>query len=79
MHVDAETGLPILANRTGGVSGPALKPVALRCVYEVCAAVGIPVIGTGGIGTGVDAVEMISVGAERDRFIDTPGGVSVAA
>ncbi|MCX7031785.1 MAG: dihydroorotate dehydrogenase [Spirochaetes bacterium] len=63
MLVDAETGLPILANRTGGISGPALKPVALRCVYEVCAAVGIPVIGTGGVGTGVDALEMISVGA----------------
>jgi dihydroorotate dehydrogenase (NAD+) catalytic subunit len=63
MLVDPETGLPILANRTGGISGPALKPVALRCVYEVCAAVGIPVIGTGGIGTGMDALEMISVGA----------------
>ena len=63
MLVDAETGLPILANRTGGISGPALKPVALRCVYEVCAAVGIPVVGTGGVGTGVDAVEMISAGA----------------
>ncbi len=63
MLVDAETGLPILANRTGGISGPALKPVALRCVYEVCAVVGIPVIGTGGISSGVDALEMISVGA----------------
>lgn len=63
MLVDAETGLPILANRTGGISGPALKPVALRSVYEVCAAVGIPVVGTGGISTGVDALEMISVGA----------------
>ena len=63
MLVDPETGLPILANRTGGVSGPALKPVALRCVYEVCAAVGIPVIGTGGVGSGMDALEMISVGA----------------
>ncbi len=52
MLVDAETGLPVLANRTGGISGPALKPVALRCVYEVCAAVGIPVIGTGGVGRG---------------------------
>jgi dihydroorotate dehydrogenase (NAD+) catalytic subunit len=63
MLVDPETGLPILANRTGGVSGPALRPIAVRCVYEVCAAVGIPVIGTGGVGTGADAVEMISVGA----------------
>jgi dihydroorotate dehydrogenase (NAD+) catalytic subunit len=63
MLVDPETGFPILANRTGGISGPALKPVALRCVYEVCAAVGIPVVGTGGVATGVDAIEMISVGA----------------
>jgi dihydroorotate dehydrogenase (NAD+) catalytic subunit len=63
MLVDHETGLPILANRTGGISGPALKPVALRCVYEVCAAVDIPVVGTGGVGSGVDAIEMISVGA----------------
>ena len=63
MLVDAESGLPVLANRTGGISGPALKPVALRCVYEVCAAVSIPVIGTGGVGSGIDAVEMISVGA----------------
>jgi dihydroorotate dehydrogenase (NAD+) catalytic subunit len=63
MLVDPESGLPILANRSGGISGPALKPVALRCVYEVCAAVGIPVVGTGGIGTGMDAIEMISVGA----------------
>ncbi len=63
MLVDAETGRPILANLTGGVSGPALKPVALRCVYEVCAAVGIPVIGTGGVATGLDALEMISAGA----------------
>jgi dihydroorotate dehydrogenase (NAD+) catalytic subunit len=63
MLVDAETGLPILANRVGGISGPALKPVALRCVYEICTAVGIPVIGTGGVATGSDAVEMISVGA----------------
>jgi dihydroorotate dehydrogenase (NAD+) catalytic subunit len=63
MLVDAESGLPILANRTGGISGPALKPLALRCVYEVCAAVGVPVIGTGGVATGTDAVEMFSVGA----------------
>jgi len=63
MLVDAETGLPVLANRTGGISGPALKPLALRCVYEVSAAVGIPVIGTGGVASGLDAIEMLSVGA----------------
>jgi dihydroorotate dehydrogenase (NAD+) catalytic subunit len=63
MIVDAETGAPILSNRTGGVSGPALKPIALRCVFEISAAVPIPVIGTGGVLTGTDAVEMLSVGA----------------
>jgi dihydroorotate dehydrogenase (NAD+) catalytic subunit len=63
MLVDAETGLPVLANRTGGISGPALKPLALRCVYEIRAAVDIPVIGTGGVASGLDAIEMLSVGA----------------
>ena len=63
MLIDAETGQPVLANRTGGISGPALKPIALRCVFEIAAAVKIPVIGTGGVLTGTDAVEMISAGA----------------
>ena len=63
MLVDAETGFPVLANRTGGISGPALKPLALRCVYEITAAVRIPVIGTGGVTSGLDAIEMLSVGA----------------
>jgi len=63
MLVDAETGAAVLANRTGGISGPALKPIALRCVHEIAGAVDIPIIGTGGILSGVDAVEMISAGA----------------
>jgi dihydroorotate dehydrogenase (NAD+) catalytic subunit len=63
MLIDAETGAPVLANRVGGVSGPALKPVALRCVFEITAAVAIPVIGTGGILTGTDVIEMLSAGA----------------
>ena len=63
MLIDAETGQPVLANGTGGISGPALKPIALRCVFEVAAAVKLPVIGTGGVLTGTDAVEMISAGA----------------
>jgi dihydroorotate dehydrogenase (NAD+) catalytic subunit len=63
MLVDAESGAPVLANTTGGISGPALKPIALRCVHEISGAVDIPVIGTGGVLTGVDAVEMISAGA----------------
>ena len=63
MLVDAESGSPVLANRSGGISGPALKPVALRCVYEVSGAVAIPVVGTGGVASGLDAIEMLSVGA----------------
>jgi dihydroorotate dehydrogenase (NAD+) catalytic subunit len=63
MLIDAESGRPVLANTTGGVSGPALKPIALRCVYETREAVRVPIIGTGGIVTGIDAVEMIAAGA----------------
>ncbi len=63
MIVDAESGRPVLANLSGGVSGPALKPIALRCVHDVAGAVHIPIIGTGGVLSGEDAVEMISAGA----------------
>jgi dihydroorotate dehydrogenase (NAD+) catalytic subunit len=63
MLVDAESGRAVLANITGGISGAALKPIALRCVHEITGAVRIPVIGTGGVLTGLDAVEMISAGA----------------
>ncbi len=63
MLIDADSGKPVLANRSGGISGPALKPIALRCVFEIAQAVSVPIIGTGGIVTGTDAVEMISAGA----------------
>jgi len=63
MVVDAEAGRPVLSNRMGGISGPALKPVALRCVAEIAAAVSVPIIGTGGVTTGRDAAEMIMAGA----------------
>ena len=63
MLVDAESGAPVLANGTGGISGAALKPIALRCVHEITAVVDLPVIGTGGVLTGIDAVEMLSAGA----------------
>jgi dihydroorotate dehydrogenase (NAD+) catalytic subunit len=63
MVIDAESGLPVLANRTGGVSGPALLPIALHAVYAVAAAVDVPIIGTGGVTTGEDAVAMLSAGA----------------
>ena len=61
--LDVETGRPVLANRWGGVSGPAIRPVAVKCVRDVCQAVKIPVIGTGGVTDARDAVEMILVGA----------------
>jgi len=61
--LDIETGRPVLANRWGGVSGPAIRPIAVKCVRDVCQAVKIPVIGTGGVTDARDAVEMILVGA----------------
>ena len=63
MCIDIETRRPVLANRTGGLSGPAVKPVAVRMVYETAQAVKIPVIGMGGIMTGNDAVEFLLAGA----------------
>ena len=63
MVIDAESGRPVLSNRVGGVSGPALKPIALRCVYEISQAVRVPIIGTGGVTTGRDAAEMLMAGA----------------
>lgn len=63
MVIDIETGKPILSNKFGGISGPAIKPVAVRCVYEIYETVEIPIIGIGGIQNGDDAVEMIMAGA----------------
>lgn len=63
MGIDVERRKPILGNRTGGLSGPAVKPVALRMVYEVAAAVSIPVIGIGGIACWRDALEFLMAGA----------------
>jgi dihydroorotate dehydrogenase (NAD+) catalytic subunit len=63
MVIDVRTRYPILQNKTGGVSGPSLFPIALRCVYEISQAVKIPIIGTGGITTGEDALAMIMAGA----------------
>ncbi len=64
MLIDAESGQPILANRSGGLSGPALKPIALKCVYDLHRACpDTPIIGTGGVTTGLDAIEMIMAGA----------------
>lgn len=63
MVIDIETRRPVLANNTGGLSGPAIKPVAVRMVYEVSRAVKVPVIGMGGISNGCDAVEFMLAGA----------------
>jgi dihydroorotate dehydrogenase (NAD+) catalytic subunit len=63
MAVDVETRRPRLANILGGLSGPAVKPIALRMVYQVASVVRIPVIGMGGIMTGRDALEFLIVGA----------------
>lgn len=63
MAIDIESGYPILGNRFGGLSGPVIRPVAVRCVYELASRLEIPVIGVGGISTWEDAVEMIMAGA----------------
>ncbi len=63
MRIDYKTGRPILANRTGGLSGPAVFPVALRMVYDVASAVNVPIIGLGGINSAEKVVEMMSAGA----------------
>ncbi|HTR23121.1 MAG TPA: dihydroorotate dehydrogenase [Terriglobales bacterium] len=63
MAIDADTRRPRIANVTGGLSGPAIKPIALRMVYEASRAVKIPVLGMGGITTPVDVVEFMLAGA----------------
>ncbi len=63
MAINIETTWPILANKVGGLSGPAIKPIALRCVYEIFQEVDVPVIGCGGITTWRDAVEFMLAGA----------------
>lgn len=63
MAIDVETRRPRLTNVTGGLSGPAIKPIALRMVYEAAKAVAIPILGLGGIVTAEDAVEFLLAGA----------------
>ncbi|MCM3587124.1 dihydroorotate dehydrogenase [Mesobacillus maritimus] len=75
MRLDLQTGKPILANRTGGLSGPVVKPVALRMIYEVSQQVHIPIIGMGGIQSAEDVIEFFYAGASAvavgtQNFID---------
>lgn len=63
MKIDLETMRPILANRMGGYSGAAIKPIGIRCVYDIAEHVAIPIIGVGGITTGEDVIEYIMAGA----------------
>ena len=63
MFIDFNTSKFLLANKTGGLSGPAVKPVALRMVYQVASTVNLPVIGMGGIATAEDALEFLMAGA----------------
>jgi dihydroorotate dehydrogenase (NAD+) catalytic subunit len=79
MGIDIRTGRPILTNRTGGLSGPAIRPIGVRCVYEIAQSVGVPVIGVGGISTWEDAIEYIMAGASAVQIGSAVawGGLSV--
>ncbi len=78
MAIDVETQRPILSNKFGGLSGTPIKPIALRCVYEISSKYNIPIIGCGGVSTWEDAVEFFLAGASAiqvgsavgDRWID---------
>ena len=63
MSINLESRKPVLANKTGGLSGAAIKPIAIRMVYQVARAVSIPIIGMGGISTVDDVLEMFLAGA----------------
>jgi len=63
MAIDTETATPILSNRIGGLSGPAIKPIAVRCVYEIYEHVKVPIVGCGGVTNWRDAAEFLLAGA----------------
>jgi dihydroorotate dehydrogenase (NAD+) catalytic subunit len=63
MCIDINTGKPIMGNKVGGISGPAIKPIALRAIYLCAQAVKIPIIGSGGVSNAKDVIEMMYAGA----------------
>src|SRR2546429_1464435 len=65
MAIVPELKMPFLANKFGGLSGPAIRPIGVRAVYDICEKVHIPVVGVGGVGSGRDALEYIMAGAGR--------------
>ena len=84
MSIDINTWRPVLGNVTGGLSGPAIKPVAVRMVWQVAQAVKVPVIGMGGIMSAEDAVEFFLAGAQAvsigtANFVDPRSSVRIAA
>ena len=83
MVIDIEKRKPVLSIATGGMSGPAVKPVAVRCVWQVAKAVNIPIVGLGGIMNAKDAIEFFLAGASAieigtANFIDPAVTVKVA-
>lgn len=83
MAIDLETGQSRLGSLTGGLSGPAIRPIAVRMVYELAHSTKVPVIGLGGIMTGNDAVEFLLAGARAVQvgtanFVDTQASVRIA-
>ncbi len=84
MAIDIETGRPVFANVVAGLSGPAIKPIALRIVYELAAELTIPVVGIGGISDWRDAIEFIMAGAYAVQvgtanFVDPLAAVKIVA
>jgi dihydroorotate dehydrogenase (NAD+) catalytic subunit len=82
MAIDIRTRTPILGNITGGLSGPAIKPIGLRMVWQAAQAVRIPVVGVGGIGCAEDALEYMIAGASAVQvgsahFIDPRAGLKI--
>lgn len=84
MAIDVETKMPILSNKIGGLSGTPIKPIAMRCVYEISSKFDIPIIGCGGVSSWQDAVEFILAGASAvqigsavgDGWIDVFGKIN---